>query len=86
MQDDPLRFSVIAVALIIICESVTAQRFFSDTRDNSKYEVFEIGDKLWFKENLKFKTPTNILSPTLVPMGIIITRLISLMLARLAGA
>ena len=59
MQAHLFRSSVIAILLSLICKSVTAQRFFSDTRDNSMYEVFEIGDKLWLKENLKFKTPTS---------------------------
>src|SRR5690606_18184801 len=35
-----------------------AQQIIVDTRDNSKYEVFEIGGRLWLKENLKFRTPT----------------------------
>lgn len=59
MQAPPLRSSVIGMILILICDSVAAQIFFSDTRDNSKYEVFEIGGRRWLKENLKFKTPTS---------------------------
>lgn len=81
MQAHLLRSSGIAIVLILICESLTAQRFFTDTRDNSMYEVFEIGNKLWLKENLRFKTPTSWCAEhpesELVPMGIIITRLIS---------
>ena len=47
------------IVLILICDSVMAQLFFVDTRDNSKYEIFEIDGQLWLKENLKFKTPTS---------------------------
>ncbi len=59
MQAHLLRSSGIAIVLILICGSVTAQRFFTDTRDNSMYEVFGDGDQLRLKENLKFKTPTS---------------------------
>ena len=54
-----LRSSVTVVGLIVMCHSLTAQTSFIDTRDRSKYEIFEIGDKLWLKENLRFKTPTS---------------------------
>lgn len=59
MQAHLLKSSLLVLVLIVMCVSATAQRFFYDTRDSSTYEVFEIGDKLWLKENLKFKTPTS---------------------------
>jgi len=54
-----LRSCGMAIVFFLIFEAVTAQRIFVDTRDNNTYVTFEIGDRLWLKENLKFKTSTS---------------------------
>ena len=53
------RSALAVVFLVVSFHSVMAQSFFLDTRDNSKYEIFEIDGQLWLKENLKFETPTS---------------------------
>jgi uncharacterized protein (TIGR02145 family) len=52
-------FQSFAIILLAGCHSVTAQHQFIDKRDNHKYETFQEGQHIWFKENLKFKTPTS---------------------------
>jgi uncharacterized protein (TIGR02145 family) len=35
------------------------QSFLTDERDGTTYEIVQIGDKLWFQDNLRFITPTS---------------------------
>lgn len=49
----------ISITLLVASYSVYAQNYITDDRDSSKYEIFQIGQHLWFKSNLKFKTPTS---------------------------
>jgi uncharacterized protein (TIGR02145 family) len=45
--------------LLIITFGVYGQNNVIDERDGNSYKIFELGDLLWFKSNLKFKTPTS---------------------------
>lgn len=45
--------------LSIISFGVSAQKIITDERDGNEYDVFKLGEHLWFKSNLKFITPTS---------------------------
>lgn len=45
--------------LTAISFELSAQVQITDERDGSTYHIFELGNLLWFKDNLKFKTPTS---------------------------
>ncbi|MEO0334479.1 MAG: FISUMP domain-containing protein, partial [Bacteroidota bacterium] len=39
--------------------SVYGQHTFTDIRDGNKYEIVQIAGYRWFKENIRYKTPTS---------------------------
>ena len=55
----------IRTILLIVTLSMTMSELFSqvnyivDERDGQKYDTVSIGDLIWFKENLKYKTETS---------------------------
>ncbi|MCG8331537.1 MAG: hypothetical protein MI974_27855 [Chitinophagales bacterium] len=57
------------VAIILSCSTSTKtsryispffEKTITDARDSIKYGVIELGNQIWFAENLKFKTPKSI--------------------------
>jgi uncharacterized protein (TIGR02145 family) len=51
--------TIFASLFIIISFGAFGQNSITDERDGITYEVFEIGGHVWFKSNLKYKTPTS---------------------------
>ena len=49
------------ILIFYICSTSlsVAQTTMIDNRDSSEYDVVQIGDYLWFQENLRFITPTS---------------------------
>jgi uncharacterized protein (TIGR02145 family) len=45
--------------LLLSGSSLKAPEVFIDSRDSTEYEIFEVGEYFWFKQNLKFKTVTS---------------------------
>ncbi|WKN44500.1 FISUMP domain-containing protein [Tunicatimonas pelagia] len=50
-------FSV--VLLLSVHLSVCGQHIFMDARDGNEYEIVEIASYRWFKENIRYQTPTS---------------------------
>ena len=46
-------------AIFLSGSPLRAQELFLDSRDGTNYEIFNIGEYSWFKQNLKFKTATS---------------------------
>jgi len=51
--------NICLTSLILLSIGGFAQQTIIDERDGSTYEILQIGSHLWFKENLKYKTPTS---------------------------
>lgn len=49
----------LGIILIAVIYPATGQSFLIDERDSIKYEIVQIGDNIWFQENLNFITPTS---------------------------
>lgn len=45
--------------LMFVSFSACGQNFFTDKRDSTAYEIVQIDNSFWFKENLKYKTPAS---------------------------
>lgn len=52
------RLSITFVCTMINCLA-NGQASFIDSRDSTQYETFAVENHLWFKSNLKYKTPTS---------------------------
>ncbi|MGB3590004.1 MAG: FISUMP domain-containing protein, partial [Tunicatimonas sp.] len=49
----------VVLLLLFIHLSVHGQVSFTDDRDGNEYEVVQIAGYRWFKENIRYKTPTS---------------------------
>ena len=47
------------VPLFIFAHHAYGQSFIIDNRDSSSYEVFQLGNNVWFKTNLRYKSETS---------------------------
>lgn len=50
---------ILRFILITTIYTSTGQNFFIDQRDSTQYEIVQIGDNVWLKDNLRFTTPAS---------------------------